>query len=59
MPNQYTKVQLQLEIEKPKDIEPLQKELTKAYFSLIKNCLPKNKAIIDELINKIHKEFRD
>lgn len=59
MPNQYTKPQLQVRIEKPQDMAKLQGEFTKAYFKQLKIHLPKNKNLIDELIDKIIKEFPD
>ncbi|MEG0775301.1 hypothetical protein [Clostridium sp.] len=58
MPNQYTKVSLQIEIESPKDTKVLEEELTKTYFSILKNHLPKNKPIIEQVITKITEEFQ-
>lgn len=59
MPNQYTKPQLQVKIENPQDMAKLKDKFTKAYFKQVKNYLPKNKNLIDELIDKIMKEFPD
>lgn len=53
MANQYTKVQLQIKIEKPEDISALQQQFTKAYFSIIKKHIPKNKIFIEEVINRM------
>jgi len=57
MPNQYTKVTLQIEIQNPKNTKTLEEELTKTYFSIFKKYLPKNKPIIEQVITKITEEF--
>lgn len=57
MPNQYPSVTLKLNIEKPTDEDLINKEFTKTLSSILISILPKDKAIVDELILNIKKDL--
>lgn len=57
MPNQYTKVELKLEINEINDTTHLKKQYTKAVFEILKNKFPQDSNFIDELINAIKKQL--
>lgn len=53
MPNQYTKVPVNIHIQKPNDMTYLNKCYTKAIFEIIKNKIPHNPSLIDEVIQRL------
>ncbi len=57
MPNQYTKVELKLEINEIHDTTHLKKQYTKAVFEILKNKFTQDSNFINELIDTIKKEF--
>lgn len=57
MPNQYTKVELKLEVQLPQDTSLLKKKYTKAVLELLKNKISPNPQLIDEIIKKIKEDL--
>jgi len=57
MPNQYTKVTLQIEIEEPIEYGYLQKNLTNSVFEILKEKLPKEVKLIEQLIKEIKEQL--
>jgi regulatory protein YycH of two-component signal transduction system YycFG len=57
MPNQYTRVALSLDIQKPNDTSQLNIQYTKALFEILKNKLNQNPELIDEIIMKVKQEL--
>ena len=57
MPNQYTKVTLQIEIEEPIEYRYLQKNLTNSVFEILKEKLPKEVKLIEQLIKEIKEQL--
>jgi hypothetical protein len=57
MPNQYSKVELTLELKMPQDITFLKKQYTKALFEFLKDKIPQNTEFINDLIKIVKEEF--
>ena len=57
MPNQYTKVTLQIEIEEPIEYGYLQKNLTNSVFEILKEKLPKEVKFLEQLIKEIKEQL--
>jgi uncharacterized protein (DUF2267 family) len=57
MPNQYTKVELKLEVQLPQDTSHLKKKYTKAVLELLKNKISRNPQLIDEIIKKVKEDL--
>lgn len=56
MPNQYSKVELTVDIKIPQDTSLLKKQYTKALFELLKIKIPQNTLFVDELIKTLKEE---
>ena len=57
MPNQYSKVELTLELKLPQDTTLLKKRYTKALFEFLKDKIPQNTEFTNDLINTIKEEL--
>lgn len=57
MPNQYTKVDLSLDVNLPSDVSIVNKQYTKAFFDILKNKILPDSHLIDEIIEKVQEEF--
>lgn len=57
MPNQYSKVELTLDLEMPNDITLLKKRYTKALFEFLKNKIPQNTEFTNDLIKTVKEEL--
>ena len=57
MPNQYSKVELTLELKMPNDITLLKKQYTKALFEFLKNKIPQNTEFTNDLIKTVKEEL--
>lgn len=57
MPNQYSKVELTVELIIPKDITILKKQYTKALFEFLKNKIPQNTEFTNDLIKTVKEEL--
>lgn len=57
MPNQYSKVELTVELIIPKDITLLKKQYTKALFEFLKNKIPQNTEFTNDLIKTVKEEL--
>jgi hypothetical protein len=53
MPNQYSKVELTLDLKMPQDITLLKKQYTKALFELLKNKIPQTTDFTNDLIKTV------
>lgn len=57
MPNQYSKVELTLDLKMPQDITLLKKQYTKALFEFLKDKIPQNTEFINDLIKIVKEEL--
>lgn len=57
MPNQYSKVELTLELKMPNDITLLKKQYTKALFEFLKDKIPQNTEFTNDLIKTVKEEL--
>ena len=57
MPNQYSKVELTVELKMPNDITLLKKQYTKALFEFLKNKIPQNTEFTNDLIKTVKDEL--
>lgn len=57
MPNQYSKVELTVELIIPKDNTLLKKQYTKALFEFLKNKIPQNTEFTNDLIKTVKEEL--
>jgi len=57
MPNQYSKVQLTLDLKMPNDITLLKKQYTKALFEFLKDKIPQNTEFTNDLIKTVKEEL--
>ena len=57
MPNQYSKVELTLDLKLPLDTTLLRKRYTKSLFGFLKDKIPQNTEFTNDLIKAVKEEL--
>jgi len=57
MGNQYSKVELTLDLKLPQDTTHLRKRYTQALFEFLKNKIPQNTEFTNDLIKTVREEL--